>query len=97
MVPHPRTPLGARDLRPLNGPVRVAVRADADGVPRAVQRRDWRQPRAVVAVLDTWRLDDEWWRERPIARLYRHLLLEDGLSLTLYHDLVTDAWYEQRG
>lgn len=97
MVPHPRTPLGARDLRPLNAPIRVAVQASADGVPRAVQRRGWRQPRAVAAVLDTWCIDDEWWRERPIARLYTRLLLEDGLPLTVYHDLVADAWYEQRG
>lgn len=64
----------------------------------AVRRRGWPRPRAVVRVLDTWRLDDEWWRERPIARLYYRLLLEeDSAVLTLYHDLATQTWHEQRG
>ncbi len=27
------------------------------------------------AVLESWRIDDEWWRPRPVSRLYYHLLL----------------------
>lgn len=60
-----------------------------------MRRRGWRAPRPVARVLDRWRIDDEWWRERPIARLYHALLLEDGARLTVYHDLVADAWFEQ--
>lgn len=97
MVPHPRAPLGARDLRPLNAPVPVAVQVDDAGTPLAVQRGGWPRPRAVAQVQDRWRLDDEWWRERPIARLYHTLLLADGTRLTVYRDLLADAWYEQRG
>jgi len=41
----------------------------------------------VERVRDRWRIDDEWWRERPIARLYYALLLEDGTFLTVYRDL----------
>ena len=41
-------------------------------------------------------LDDEWWREHAIARLYYELILDDGTFLTVYHDLTTDAWFEQR-
>jgi hypothetical protein len=56
----------------------------------------------VASVQDRWRLDDEWWRERPISRLYHALVLEDGTLLTVYHDLSHDeeegpAWFEQRG
>jgi hypothetical protein len=50
----------------------------------------------VAAVQDGWRIDDEWWRERPIARLYYRLLLDNGQPLTVYHDLYTSTWYEQR-
>ena len=51
--------------------------------------------RAVSAVQDRWRLDDEWWRERPISRVYHALLLEDGSLLVVYRDLVADEWYAQ--
>jgi hypothetical protein len=51
----------------------------------------------VAHVQDQWRIDDEWWRERPIARLYYLLLLDDGTLLTIYHDLLADAWFAQRG
>ena len=52
--------------------------------------------RDVSAVQDRWRLDDEWWRERPISRLYHTLVLEDGTLLVVYRDLLADAWYAQR-
>ncbi|MBI2755173.1 MAG: hypothetical protein HYX52_00520 [Chloroflexi bacterium] len=97
MVPHPRTPLGARDLRPLNAPRRLAVDTLPDDSPQAIRREGWPRPRQVATVQDRWRIDDEWWRERPIARLYFTLVLADGAALTIYHDLVEDAWYEQRG
>jgi len=51
----------------------------------------------VARVQDRWRIDDEWWRERPISRLYYTLLLDNGVPLTVYHDLVTDEWFEQSG
>ncbi len=50
--------------------------------------------REVGAVLDRWRIDDEWWRE-PISRVYFSLVLEGGAHLILYHDLVEDLWYRQ--
>ena len=53
-------------------------------------------PQAVSAVQDRWRLDDEWWRERPISRLYHTLVLEDGTLLVVYRDLVVEEWYAQR-
>jgi hypothetical protein len=53
-------------------------------------------PRAVSAVQDRWRLDDEWWRERPISRLYHTLVLEDGTLVVVYRDLLVDEWYMQR-
>ena len=97
MVPDPRAPLGARQLRRLNAPTPIQVRADLDGRPRAVRRRGWPESRRAVRVQDRWRIDDEWWRDRPISRLYHALLLDDGTLLTVYQDLlVADAWFEQR-
>ena len=37
----------------------------------------------VAAIHDTWRIDDEWWRDE-IARRYYVVELEGGRRLTLY-------------
>jgi hypothetical protein len=70
------------------------VEADGEGRPAAVTLSDRRL--AVVAVQNTWRIDDEWWRERPVSRAYYELALEDGRLVTVYQDLVRGGWYEQR-
>jgi hypothetical protein len=68
------------------------VEAGADGQPVAVWLSGQRC--AVEAVLETWRIDDEWWR-KEVSRLYFSLLLEDGRTLTIYRDLVTGRWSQQ--
>jgi hypothetical protein len=62
-----------------------------------VRRSHWAAPRAVQAIQDRWRVDDEWWRERPISRLYYAVLLDNELLLTLFHDLIADTWCELHG
>jgi len=49
----------------------------------------------VEAVLEVWRIDDEWWRKRPVSRLYFSLLLEDGRAVTVYQDLIGLRWASQ--
>ena len=46
---------------------------------------------------DAWEIVDEWWRASPIARRYYKVALEDGSAITLFRDLLSDRWYEQRG
>jgi hypothetical protein len=50
---------------------------------------------AVESTLEMWRVDDEWWREKPISREYRRVLLEDGRTLDVYRDLATGRWFRQ--
>jgi hypothetical protein len=52
--------------------------------------------RAVSAVQDRWRIDDEWWRETPVSRLYYAVQLEGGRVVTVYADLVGGGWWLQR-
>ena len=40
-------------------------------------------------------MDDEWWRERAVSRVYWRLALEDGLAATVYEDLVNGRWAMQ--
>ncbi len=92
MVKDSRTAAGAGRLRRLNEPQPAAVEATSRGLPKAML---WRGAyRRVLAIHDTWRIDDEWWREE-IARRYFVIELEGGRRLTVYHDLVRDTWYEQ--
>ena len=76
---------GLRPLRFLNQPRRVQVEADSQGQPcRVVLRGRW-QP--VERVRDVWRIDDEWWREQPIHRIYYEIILNEGAVTTLFHDV----------
>jgi hypothetical protein len=50
---------------------------------------------AVESIVESWRIDDEWWREKSISRLYRRVLLEDGRVVDVYEDLVSGKWWRQ--
>jgi len=99
MVAHPRAPLRADRLRALNLPRPVAVTLDAEGLPTAVSETapdaTATAVRAVEAVLETWRVDDEWWRD-PISRRYFDVVFEGGGHVVLFEDLVSRSWYMQR-
>ena len=47
-------------------------------------------------IVSVWRQGRLTPRKHPIARSYYELLLDDGTMLTVYHDLLTDVWFEQR-
>ena len=93
MVKDTRTTAGASHIRALNEPQSVAVKAEDDGLPTALKlRRRWV---LVEALVDRWRIDDEWWRERPVSRMYYECLVDQGLHMTVFHDLMTGEWYQQ--
>ena len=93
MVTPAGAPQGARRVRPLEEPKPITVFVDETGSPTAVELGG---RRLEGAVRSRWRVDDGWWREQPVARLYYELLLEDGKLLTVFSDLVTGEWYQQR-
>jgi hypothetical protein len=85
--------LRADTYRPVNVPEPVDVEeASSFSLPLAV-----RAPRrqAVVNIEDRWRIDDEWWRQEPISRLYFDVTLESGQRMELYKDLVNGGWFRQ--
>lgn len=103
MVPPARAPVQPARLRPLNLPRPVEVvpagrepapeNPLAAGAPRAV--RLGRQPAAVAAVDDQWRVEEEWWRH-PIRRRYYRVRLADGRPLVLFLELESGQWFLQR-
>ena len=92
MVENPGKTLRPETFKPVNTPVPVQVEIDDGGFPAAV-----RLPRrqTVIDIEDRWRIDDEWWRPEPVARLYFGVRLASGQRLVLYHDLAGDCWYRQ--
>jgi len=95
MVSHPGTPGGDRRIRPLNLPKPVGVDVDSEGRPLHVTLPD-RNPQMVIDLVKSWRVDEEWWREQPISRIYWQCVLANGQFLTIFNDLADGSWWRQR-
>ena len=95
MVKVPREAPDAGPIRPLNLPAPVDVEEDERQRPVAVTVRGrWL---TVASIDDVWEISDEWWRTEPLARTYYVVTTQDGAVATIYRDMVTGAWYAQRG
>jgi hypothetical protein len=44
----------------------------------------------VAAVQERWRIDEGWWWEQPVSRMYWRLVLDDGRQVTVYQELPDD-------
>lgn len=82
-------------VRLVNHPRPARVVMDRKGTPLAIVRGGVKVP--VVEVRDQWRIDDRWWEETPVGRMYFEVVLEGGSVATVFWDLVGKGWYEQRG
>jgi hypothetical protein len=49
----------------------------------------------IASIIETWRIDDEWWRQKPVSRLYRRVVLEAGRVVDVYQALASGRWYRQ--
>ncbi len=94
MVKDTRAPASIGDIRALNQPHPLAVKTGDGGVPTALKLRGrWV---TVESIVDRWRIDDEWWREQPISRMYYECAVDQGLRVTVFKDSVSDKWSLQR-
>ena len=94
MVKDTRKASGSGDIRSLNEPIVLPVKADEDGSPVALKlRRRWID---VESVSDRWRISDEWWREQPVDRIYFTCVVDGGIKITVFQDIISQQWYWQR-
>ena len=93
MVAPARAPLRTDRLRAVNEPQPVTVDLDESGL-MTVGRPDGRTAGRIEAILESWRIDDEWWRQ-TIARNYMEVMLEGGKRMVLFQDLLTGQWFAQ--
>lgn len=76
--------------RRLAVPRRVAVAADEDGRPVHVDSR------VVDSVRESWLVEDRWWTDRPLRRLYWEIVTTCGRDEVVFHDLMSGRWWRQR-
>ena len=84
--------LRAGACKPVNTPEPVVVEEDAEGWPLTIGEK---RRQRIDTIDDCWRLDDEWWRPRPVSRLYYAIHLASGREMVIYKDLATGKWYSQ--
>ena len=51
----------------------------------------------IIAINDLWQVNDEWWREHPISRLYDQITTQSDRRLTIFQDGMNGNWYWQKG
>jgi hypothetical protein len=84
--------MGTNLNKPLNMPEALFVEEDPAGSPIAVKLK---QRHRIVAIEDFWRIDDEWWRTKPVSRMYYAVILESGRRMILSKNLIDNRWYQQ--
>ena len=92
MVKNTRKALHTGPYKSINNPEPVLVKENKAGFPIKVELSEWR---IVTAIEDHWRIDDEWWRSKPVSRIYYNIHLDSGQQMVLYRDLTTGNWYRQ--
>lgn len=87
-------------LRPLNRPRPLSVETGEDVRPIALHLSG--HCCSVEAVLETWRIDDEWWRERTVSlacnECYLTIQHSQGIRLELLiHQIPSEGDVDRRG
>lgn len=89
MVHNPNNPLTSATFKSLNAPIPISVKENQHGLPLSVTNQ------SVTSIEGTWRIDDEWWRQKRIERRYWSVMLESGQGLVIFKDGVEKKWFRQ--
>ena len=82
-----------RRIRRLKSPSVTEVEAGAGDIPLRIRLNGrWQD---VSLLRQPWRIDQHWWREGTVSRMYYRVATEDGPPLTIYQDLDRGKWFRQ--
>ncbi len=76
--------------RRLAVPQPAEVISGPGGRPETIDRNE------VVAVRESWLIEDRWWTERPLRRRYWEVVTIDGRDLVVFRELSDGRWYRHR-
>jgi hypothetical protein len=66
------------------------VLAGPGGRPLSVDRHE------IVAVRESWLIEDRWWTDRPLRRRYWEVVTVDGRDLVVFRELEGGHWFRHR-
>ena len=89
MAQNPAKILKSTTFKSLNTPVPISVKENQSGRPLSVTGLK------VATIENAWRIDDEWWRQTRIERMYWSVTLESGQGTVIFRDGVEKKWYRQ--
>ena len=93
MVPNTGEKANFNSSRSLNEPKSLEVMTGSENMPYKIRIRGiWK---SVTGIQDICRIDDEWWREKPISRIYYMCILKTEEAVVIFQDLITNSWYRQ--
>ena len=93
MVDNSKATPGVDSFRPLNPLIPVDVKESVRHLPVAIRiKGHWCR---VISIDNVCNVDEEWWGERPIVRMYYRVNMEDGRRITVFRDMLDGAWYQQ--
>jgi hypothetical protein len=91
MVQNTGKALHAETCKPLNLPEQITVE-EKNGLPYALREKC---RKLITSIDDMWRVDDEWWRQEPLSRLYFAVTLASGHRPVIFKNLQDNHWYRQ--
>ena len=50
----------------------------------------------IYSIIDEWEVTEGWWTNQPINRRYFKVILDNGVEIVLFKDLLSNLWYKQR-
>ena len=93
MVQNPRKTSSFNYLRAINTPIPIVVKESPKKLPKSLVINGYIKHIALIS--DIWEINDEWWRSKPISRLYYQGITQEGQQITIFKDLIYNQWYQQ--
>ena len=82
------------EIRTINNPTCIVVEEDILHNPTSVAIGS--RKLQIDFIEDMWDVVDEWWRPSMIARRYYKVIFREGSILTIFRDLISGIWWEQK-
>ena len=93
MVQNSRKTSSFNYLRAINTPIPIVVKESPKKLPKSLVINGYIKNIALIS--DIWEISDEWWRSKPISRLYYQTITQEGRQITIFNDLIDNQWYQQ--
>ena len=71
----------------------VPIDVQEDGECRPVTLVLDGRPQTVDSIDERCEVEEDWWKDNPVLRMYYRVTLDDGRQLTIFRNMVHGGWY----